>query len=189
MNNQTLSLKINLKIVCLLLLTIIATMLFVWKPWDTSANGARKITIVGEAEIEAVPDEFVFYPTFNRTGTDQQKLKEELNTFGQKLQVDLKGLGVKEEDITLDSSSYDLYYYEKPDSEEKTVTLATTVKVSDKELAQKVQDYLAQTDAQGQLTAQSQFSEKKRKDLETEARDKAIEDARTKAASQTRQGY
>ena len=59
--------------------------------------------------------------------------------------------------------------------------LNLTITVSDKDLAQKVQDYLLTTGPSGQVTPQPGFSESKRKELEDKARDEATKDARSKA--------
>ncbi len=183
MKPQTISLKLDLRIISLILLVIIAAMLAMWHPWSSTAT-TRKITINGEATVKAVPDEFVFYPSFERQGTDTAALKNDLNTYGTKLQTELKALGVNENDITLNSSSYRDYPIAMDtttDTEKQTVTLQVTITVPTKELAQKVQDYLAKTDAKGTLTSQPQFSETKRKEIENTARQQAIEDARKKA--------
>jgi len=178
-DNKVLKVKIDWRVISLALVLIILAMFALWRPWE--GNSERKITITGEASVEATPDEFVFYPRYERSGADTQALKAELATFGTQLQTKLKELGVKEDDITLDSSSYD-YGIAKPEGDSTpTVTLSVTITTPTRELAQKVQDYLATTDAKGQLTAQAQFSDAKRRELENQARDKAIEDARGKA--------
>jgi uncharacterized protein YggE len=181
MDKQSLNLRLDYRILTLALLAVVISMLAVWRPWEGSET--RKITVSGQATVKAVPDEFVFYPSFSRTASDAETAKSELNTFGQKLLNEVKALGVPEEKIKLDSSSYDYYYpVDKPQqTDEQTVTLQVTITVDNKELAQKVQDYLASTDAKGQLTAQASFSTEKQKTLEAEARQKAIEDAKSKA--------
>ena len=186
MEKQTLTLKLDYKIISLVLLAVIAGMLALWRPWQDNTSDTRKITVSGEATVKAVPDQFLFYPSFSRTTEDVEAAKNELNTFGSKLLEDLKALGVPEEKIKLDSSSYDDYRLmiapDKPEtSGAQTVSLQVTITVDNKELAQKVQDYLAGTDAKGQLTPQASFSTEKQKQLESEARQKAIDDAKAKA--------
>lgn len=158
-------------------------MLGLWRPWQHASSVTRKITITGNATVKAIPDEFVFNPSFERTGTDVNKLKGDLNTYGTKLNADLKKLGIAENDIKLDSSSYNNNYYSPTTTttDTQTITLQATIMVPNKTLAQKVQDYLAGTDAKGQLTSQPQFSDSKRKSLESSARLQAIADARQKA--------
>ena len=90
--------------------------------------------------------------------------------------------------ITLNSNSYGQTSAAMPggqsgSTEENTVTLAVTVKAPTKDLAQKIQDYLATTDAKGQLTAQPSLSKQKSLQVENQARDAATKDARGKADS------
>ncbi len=182
MDNRSLTLKLNYKIIILALLIIIVGMLAAWRPWQE--EGTRKISVSGQATIKAVPDQFVFYPSFSRTSSNSEAAKNELNAFGSKLLNEVKALGVPEEKIRLDSSSYDDFRYypvDKPGTDEQIITLQVTITVDNKDLAQKVQDYLAGTDAKGQLTPQASFSTEKQKQLEGEARQKAIEDAKAKA--------
>jgi uncharacterized protein YggE len=56
-----------------------------------------------------------------------------------------------------------------------------TITVNDKALTQKVQDYLVTTSPTGSVSPQTTFSEAKRKELESKARDEATKDARSKA--------
>jgi uncharacterized protein YggE len=179
MKNKLL-LNIDLRIICALLLVVIAGMLAFWRPWEIKGDD-RSITITGQAEVEAVPDQFVFSPRFERSGTDAATMKNELNDFGTQLQSKLIELGIKKEDITLNSSSYDGIIKPEDSNDGTTVALSVMIKAPNQELAQKVQDYLATTDAKGQLTAAAQFSDAKRRDLENQARSKAVEDARSKA--------
>lgn len=190
---QKLSFNINLdlRIVCLVLLLVIASMFAFWRPWEQNVNNARKITISGESIVKATPDEFKFSPYFEKSDSDTEKAKTELNTLGNKVHDDLVKLGVKDDDITLDSSSYDMYYAKdssvRSDAINQSVTLSVQITVASKALAQKTQDYLATTEAKGQLTSQPHFSQAKTKKLENEARQKAIVDAKEKAQQTARE--
>jgi uncharacterized protein YggE len=184
---QKVTLNVDLRIVCAILLLVIAGMLAVWRPWQGSTT-QRKLTITGQAEIDAVPDEFVFSPYFERKDADAAKAKQAIDALGAELAAELEKLGVAPDDIKLDSSSYNYdYAYPSKGGDEQTVTLSVTVTVSTKDLAQKVQDYLAGTDAKGQLTATANFSEQKRKELEAQVRERAVADAKQKADSLARQ--
>lgn len=187
MDNKS-SLRIDLRLVCVVLLLIIVGMLAFWRPWEDS-DTKRTISVTGDAVIEAVPDEFVFSSTIKKTGSDPQKLKDELAKVGEKLVADLKGLGVEENKIKLSGSSYDSYdyYYYRNDKGEETGQLQITITVGTKELAQKVQDYLLTQDIEGQLTPQAQFSVSKQDELKNQARDKAVADAKSEA-ERTAQG-
>jgi uncharacterized protein YggE len=59
--------------------------------------------------------------------------------------------------------------------------LRPTAIVANRELAQKVQDYLVSTSPTGQISPQTGFSTTKQKQLESKARDDATKDARAKA--------
>lgn len=186
LNTTSFTIKVDFRIVSAALLLIIVGMLALWQPWS-APSAARKITVSGAATIQAVPDEFVFSPSFERSGTDAAAMKNDLNTFGTKLVSDLKKLGVADSSIKLDSSSYDGYYSYTPTDQQQTISLRATITVTSKDLVQKVQDYLAGTDAKGQLTAQAQFSDTKQKQLQSLARQDAIANARQEA-EQTAQG-
>ncbi len=159
--------------------------LLLWsKPWDTNGSGdtVRTIRVSGEATIDAVPDEFVFYPRFEQTGTDQEALKTRLTKQANDAVEAIQNLGVPEDKISLDASSYDRWYWE--DDEEGVLSAQITATVNDRELAQEVQDYLLTTSAKGQLTPQPTFSKDKQKQLESEAVAEASKDARSKAEAQ-----
>jgi len=187
-HSKTLSFNIDLHLVIAILFAIIIGMIALWRPWE-STKIERKITINGSATIQSTPDEFSFSPYYERTGTNTTALKNELNTFGTKLIDEVVKLGVKQDDITLNSNGYNRLEIapvgpdgtSTDDSNSQTVTLSVSIKAPTKDIAQKVQDYLAKTDAKGSLTSQPIFSQTKRQNLEDEARDKAIKDARTKA--------
>jgi uncharacterized protein YggE len=59
--------------------------------------------------------------------------------------------------------------------------LQLTVTVNSRETAQKVQDYLINTGPTGSISPYPTFSDTKRKELESQARDEATKDARAKA--------
>jgi uncharacterized protein YggE len=173
-----------LKFIQIVLLITILGLLLWSKPWDTNKT-QKTITVTGEATVEASPDEFTFNPYYEQSGTDREFIRTELVAQANEIVEEIKELGVAEEKITLDVSSYDRWYWE--DSEEGTMNVYLQIKVTDKELAQTVQDYLLTTDARGQVTPQATFSKDRQKELEAEGVNKAIEDAKTKAETQARQ--
>lgn len=188
--NQKLNLSINPLVIIVILIVIIVGMLALWRPWEGSKT-ERTITSTGQAEAEGTPDEFLFSPHFQRKGSDTAKLKTELDTFGTKLLEEVIKLGVNKDAVTLNSSSYDQSSTQSiepsiaPDkptsSEQGNVTLSVNIKAHTKDVAQKVQNYLATTDAEGQITPTASFSKQTRQKLEDQARDKATKDAREKA--------
>lgn len=166
--------------IVLLQLAVLICLLLFWKPWD-SALGAntRKITITGSASVKAEPDQFVFTPSYTRDKTsDIAKLNDSVI-------AGLKKLGVTDAQIENNASRYgspDIYYI-APDSKEgkEQTTLSLTVTVTDKTLAQKVQDYLLTTDPAGAITPYPSFSTTKQKELTEKVRAEALADARKKA--------
>ena len=149
---------------------------------SSSSDAAKTITVSGEATIESAPDEYLFMPYYEGSGTDQIKVQEELKNKATEVTNKLKELGVEEKDIKLNSSAYENWYPDEKGSASTTVSLEVTVK--DKELSQKVQDYLITTGAKGQISPQGSFSEAKKKELDAQARAKASEEARSKAEAQ-----
>jgi uncharacterized protein YggE len=89
---------------------------------------------------------------------------------------------VKDEEMKLDLSSFDYWYWAK--NEEGTATASITIEVTDKDLTQKIQDYLLTTDAKGTQSPQSSFSKSKQKELDSQVTDEAIDDAKKKAEQQ-----
>ncbi len=86
---------------------------------------------------------------------------------------------------------YDYGVYSSGSSEPEsnavaTMTLTVTVR-DDKDLAQEVQDYLVTTSPSGSITPQVSFSSAKQKVLETEARNKALKDAKSKAEASVKE--
>lgn len=160
--------------------------LLLWsQPWNNADGpGSRKITVNGEATIQAEPDEYLFSPYFQKTGTDKEALKNQLTDQTNEAIAKLKELGVEERDLKLDASSYEYWFY--VEGEESPMIFSLQISVDNKDLAQKVQDYLLTLDIQGQLTPTATFSEEKQKELDKQAIEKASEDAKSKAETQAK---
>jgi uncharacterized protein YggE len=174
------------RVVCLLLLLIIAGMLFLWKPWSgQSKNTNRTVQVTGSATIKAVPDEFVFSPSYEFTNANKQSALDELTKKSDEIVAQLKKMGVADSAIKSNSDGYQrgIYFPEvEPGVKTATYTLSLTVTVNSKDLAQKVQDYLVTTSPSGAVSPTTDFSEAKQKQLQSQARDQAEKDARSKAA-------
>ncbi len=135
----------------------------------------------GEAKIEATPDQYNFYPYYEVKDTTASDATQKLTQKANEVVAKLKELGVKEEQIKVTqntNTSYDMMSY--PVREQQS-TVSFTIKVGDKAIAQKVQDYLQSTDAKGTLTPQADFADATRKKYESELREKALADAKEKA--------
>ena len=184
MNKESINISLNsiYKILTTILFLTIVGMLLVWQPWKSALNQDRSISVSGEATVKAVPDQYVFNPIYEFKNEDKAKALAEQTDKNNQIIAKLKELGIKDADIKNNASGYSNSYSVEPASPERTTyNLSLTITVSDKDLAQKVQDYLITTNPQGQVTPQAGFSESKRKELENQARDEATKDARSKA--------
>lgn len=168
----------------LLLIGVLASVLLQWQPWDPaiSAN-TRKITVTGTASTEATPDQYQFSPSWTRDTT------AEITKLNNQIVTKLKEIGIKDAQIKNNASRYgspEVYYSTPADGKQKT-TLSITITVRDKDLAQKVQDYLVTTDPSGSITSYPSFSSQKQKELQVKLRTEATKDAKQKA-EQTAEG-
>lgn len=176
--------SVDLRIVCAVLLAVIIAMTLFWKPWSSSGTPDRTIDVIGEASIEAEPDEYVFYPSYQKKGTDKSAIQAEMIAKINEVIAKLKELGVDESDITVSSGSYD-YFWEEDGQQVTTNSL--TVTLDNKELSQKVQDYLITTSPDGPITPTPTFSKDKQKEVEGQARIAALADAKKKADDTARE--
>lgn len=172
--------NIDFRSLSLLLIAAIAILLFIWKPWAAELSD-RVITVTGEATVKAEPDEYGFSPNYQFANKNKDEALAAITKKSDEVLAKLKELGVPDSKIKTNSSGYDYMMYPTRDDGETTYTLNISVTVDNKDLAQKVQDYLLTTTPTGQVTPTYAFSDEKRKTLESEARDKATKEARTKA--------
>lgn len=179
-STRKVNLTVDLRMVIAALLVVIVAMLIIWKPWSTSGTSSRTVEVTGDATITAKPDEYVFYPSYQFKDADKATALAALTKKSDEIVAKLKQLGVDDSKIKTDSSGYDMPMYYDTESKDATYTLQLTVTVSKLDLAQKVQDYLVTTNPTGSVSPQANFSEGKRKELESQARDKATKDARAK---------
>ncbi|HXH04814.1 MAG TPA: SIMPL domain-containing protein [Candidatus Nitrosotenuis sp.] len=181
-NKQKLNIPLDLRLVSLGLALVILGMLAFWRPWEVNANANDQVVeVTGEAKLSATPDEYVFYPMYQFSNADKQAGLSELSAKSQQVVGELKKLGVDDEKIKTNTNGYDYPAVLEDKEGERSYNLQLTVTVADKELAQKVQDYLVTTSPTGGISPQASFSEAKRKQLESAARDQATKDARNKA--------
>lgn len=180
-NTQAVTIKLSWRSVAAILLATNLISIILWKPWDATPATARKITVSGEAVIDAVPDEYVITPYFEYTNADRAAATDELSKQSTAITAKLKELGVKDEQIKSSTTGYDKYSYIDAGSTTNTLQLQYTITLDSKDVAQKVQDYLLTLKPKGQISPVVTFSEKKRKELEEQVRTKAIDDAKAKA--------
>lgn len=174
--------------VCVVLVLTNVITLLVWKPWDAAAANGRNITVIGQATVKAEPDQFVFTPTYQRATT------AEISQLGQDIVKKLKALGVADSAIKINAYSggdtVDPTGLKQGFSPDQFIALPPTliktgltvsVTLNNKDLAQKVQDYLNTTNPDGALSPWVSFSDAKQKKLDSQARLEAITDARNQA--------
>jgi uncharacterized protein len=177
---QKVQLSFDLRIVIAILVLVIAIMLGIWRPWSVN-HADRTIEITGEAKISAEPDEYVFYPSYQADSANKETAIIELSKKSDAIVAKLKELGVPDNKIKVDTSGYDYPLYVKDGSSISTYSLRITITTDAKDKAQKIQDYLLSTVPTGNVTPTGSFSDAKRKELESTARDQAANDAKTKA--------
>lgn len=178
-----LTISLDFRVISLILLLLLAGLVMYTQPWKQAASGeTRKITISGQATIAAEPDEFTFSPSWERATLD------EISSLNDTIVAELKKLGVADKDIKNNATAWEDYQTlmvapAEPGQPDKTINrqLTITIVVDNKELAQKVQDYLLTTDPIGSITPYPQFSTEKQKQLEDQARTEAIADAKKRA--------
>lgn len=194
-NRHSLHMRLDLRVLVALLLLVIIGMLIAWHPWKPGiqANG-RTISVTGEATVRAEADNFVFYPSYEFTNNDRDAARKAMSTRSDELVAKLKALGVSDSNIKTDANgygrgpAYPAIAPGEPDggSKAQTYNLQLTVTTTSRDQAQKVQDYLASTSPSGSVTPTPAFSDKKRKELEGQARNDATKDARSKADQSAR---
>jgi uncharacterized protein YggE len=172
-----------------LVLSLVATTVLAVSLANGGKGATRTVTVTGDATLKATPDEYVFYPSYNFTNPDKDAALKELTAKSDEVVAGLKKVGVADSAIKTNSNGYDtpVYLDSGPIRKENaTYNLQITVTVDNKELSQKVQDYLVSTSPSGGVSPQADFSDKKRKQLESQARDEATKDARSKADQQAK---
>lgn len=172
--------RLNYKLIAHILLAVVIVMLLLWKPWDQVSSTDRTVTVTGTATLRAEPDLFAFSPMYEVKNADKDAGNAAIANKVNEVVAGVKALGVADKDIKNNASAYGQNFYQ---DENNTYVYNATIEVSvsSKDMAQKVEDYLATTGPTGQITPYGQFSDEKRKELEDEARDQANDDARSKA--------
>jgi uncharacterized protein len=181
---QNITFSLNYKVISIVLamLLVLATA-FTARPWVRDAEN-RVISVTGEATVTAEADEFIFYPNWSYTATNEQEGLSQVSAKSKEVVTKLKELGIPEQNIKVTSSGTDsngMYYPERELGTNPTYYLTIQVTTTSKEQAQTVQDYLIDTGPTGSITPQGGFSDTKQKELESQARDEATKDARAKA--------
>lgn len=152
-----------------------------WRPWQGSTANSRRVTVSGTSTIKATPDKYTFSPSWEFKGNDKTATLKQATDKSATVISELKKIGVADKDIKSNTGGWDGYYYYDSALNQHTYTLNVTATVANRELAQKVQDYLATTEPTGQVSPVGTFSTVLQKKLEQQGRSEATKDARAKA--------
>lgn len=171
---RKLVLTLSWKLLSIVLIVVIVALTIYTKPWEINTSNPRTLEITGETSIKRAPDSFVFSPTFE---ADSQ---EAINAKTVEVVNALKELGLGDAGIQTQVSNYENYGTDGPDGTFR-YSAYLTLAVEDKELAQKVQDYLVASGATGQVTPVTGFTKDTKKALRDEALTLAVEDAKKRA--------
>jgi uncharacterized protein len=166
-----------LLLVIALVLSLAVIAVLVTKVGTGSAE-ERTVTVTGQATLQEIPDQYVFSPSYTFQNEDKAAALAAMTKRSDELVAGLKKLSVADDAIKTNSDSYDMPVELKS---QLTYNLRLTITVKDKDLAQKVQDYLVSTTPSGGVSPSVSFSDAKRKTVENKARDEATKDARSKA--------
>ncbi|MBP6962527.1 SIMPL domain-containing protein [Candidatus Saccharibacteria bacterium] len=174
--DKKITLTLSWKLLSIILALLLVGLTIYTKPWETPISNARTIKIDGEVSIKRVPDSFIFNPSFE--ADSQQAINDKTNEVVAKV----KELGLGDAGIQTQISSYENYGMDGPDGTFNH-TLYLTLSVEDKDLAQKIQDYLASAGAVGSISPTVGFTRATQKALKDEATAKAVEDAKKRGES------
>ncbi|MGH7157595.1 MAG: SIMPL domain-containing protein [Candidatus Saccharimonadales bacterium] len=97
---------LDLRWIVAALLIVIALMLATWRPWQGTTSDDQTIQVTGETTLTAVPDEFVFYPTYQFESSDNTAALNALAKKSEEVTAKLKELGVPDNKIKTNSSGY-----------------------------------------------------------------------------------
>ncbi|MBI4032296.1 SIMPL domain-containing protein [Candidatus Berkelbacteria bacterium] len=148
-------------------------------------QGTSTVAITGDATVKAVPDQFVFTPSYQAKDADQEQAKSKASQIGNEVVQKLRDQGVQDRMLTSSVSVAPDYSYIMPMPTGQvsgySATYMLTVKVDTVDLARKVQSTLVGTPLVGALTPWSTLQAATRNTLEREARKLAMEDAKAQA--------
>lgn len=195
---KSVTIRLDLRLLCAVLILVIIGMLAVWQPWTERANNKKTVTVTGQATLEETPDEYVFMPNFNASAATSAEAVAQVTKKGNEVVDALKKMGIHEDQLT---TRVDNYATDNGGGPELQIAPAQpnrpggaitafyyiNCKVKDKAVAQKVTDYLASSGATGGVTPQADFSLETRSQLDTHVRQKAIQDAKSKAETEARE--
>ena len=172
-----------------------------WNPF-ASKTASQPFTVQGTGTATAAPDESAVSFTVTKTATTLQDAQNQANTFTNKIVSDLQKLSVAKEDIqTNNYNSYPNYNQNnegvvqqgvalpiQPQQQSQTIISYTvsedvTITLHDINKANTVIDQITKDGAENISGPNLTFSDAKQQQLENDARDQAITNAKQKAQS------
>src|SRR5258708_4749256 len=144
-----------LQLVCAALIIALGIVMLLWKPWQVSVKASdRIISVTGEATVTATPDQYIFTPAYQFSDPVSQTALTNLTTKSDEITTKLKALGVASSAIKSDSGGYTngVYIPIQNKGGQTTYSLNFTITLTDKTLAQKVQNYLVTTAPTGSVS-------------------------------------
>ena len=153
-------------------------------PFVITQSKSQPLTVSGTGSAKETPDQSQVSFTVSKTAVTMQPAQTQANTFTNKIVSDLQAIGVSKDDIQ--TSNYD----SSPNYDDNgnnilnyTVSENVTITIHDTTKVNAVIDTITKDGAQDISGPDLSFSDAKQKDLEDQARVKAVEDARQKAQS------
>jgi uncharacterized protein YggE len=143
-------------------------------------------TVTGKGEVTAVPDTALISMGVNKQAPSVETAKNQVNNIINKITDDLKNLGVEEKNIkTTDYSVNPNYDYANGSQKINgySVNASVEVRLQPIDKANQAIDIATKDGATNVSGVQFVIDEKKQKDLQDEARKKAIDAAKEKAQS------
>ncbi len=151
----------------------------VWQPWKISS---RQISVSAEGKVKGVPDISKITAGVELTKSTATEAQKEATSLLDKIIKAAKDKGIEDKDIrTDDISTSPQYDYDA----NKTIGFygrgMVTITVREIAKAQEILDALISAGATSVYGPQLTFSDEKLKTLETQAREEAVKNAKTKA--------
>lgn len=155
-----------------------------WSPlWNTSSKNPT-FTVQGTGTATATPDQSQVSFTVSKTASTLQLAQAQANTSMDQILNDLQNSGIAKNDIqTSNYSSSPNYDNTGNTIQNYTVSEDVNVTVHDNTKVNQVIDLVTKDGAENISGPNLSFSDAKQKDLQNQARVKAIQDARQKAQS------
>jgi len=176
-NPKRITITLSWKLLSVVLAILLVGLTVYTRPWEQNVSD-RTLNVTGEAVVKREPDLFIFYPSY------EKESQAEVVAWTNELVAKVKELGLGDAGIQTNVSNYDTYDNFGMPTGTKTYSAYLTLSVDNKEVAQKIQDYLVSIEHNGSSTPSYDFTRETKNELKDEAVILAIEDARQRAERQ-----